>query len=380
MAQRSAAPSPVEITEVRGLLGRLAFLAAAAALRREPQFTPDLVPDFLHTTSPKNPFFRHAETAFFLAKRGGRIVGRASATVDRNANETQKESVALFGHFEAADGDAESTAALIAACEAFGRARKQTILRGPIDMSTNYRVGLLVEGHAFPPAIMMPWNPPGHAALLEGCGLVKAKDVVSMEVDRAAMVESRYTKLADRARERGGYQVRTFDLRRFDEEIALVRSLYNASWAMNWGFVPVDLDEFAYEAKGLKQILDPNLGFFVEKGGKPLGFALSIPDAAIAIREVRGRLLPFGWWKLLRRIKTLDRMRTVLLGVLPEARKSGIDAILYAETTRRGLARGIVAGEFGWLLENNDEIIRGILACGARITRRYRIYERPIPS
>jgi GNAT superfamily N-acetyltransferase len=140
----------------------------------------------------------------------------------------------------------------------------------------------------------------------------------------------------------------------------------------------VDLEEFAYEATGLKQVIDPELGFFVEKDGIPIGFALSIPDAAIAIREVGGRLLPFGWWRLLRRLKTLDRMRTVLLGVLPEHRKSGIDAILYAETIRRGRAHAIDSGEFGWLLENNDEIIRGILASGARITRRYRIYERPI--
>lgn len=370
----------VRVREVRGLAGRIAFHRAAARLRREPLFTPDLLPDFLRQTSPRNPFFRHAAMAFFLAERRGRLVGRAAATVDEVSNRYAAEKVVKFGFFEAEDGDRESAAALLEACEGFGRARGQAVLRGPIDMSTNYRVGLLVDPFDAPPAILMPWNPPGYAALLEGCGLVKAKDVVSMEVSSGEVDEARHARIAERVLARGGYSVRTFDLRAFDRELELVRGLYNASWAHNWGFVPVERDEFAYEAAGLKRVLRPELGFFVEKGGVAAGFALSIPDMAIAIREVRGRLLPLGWLHLLRRVKSVDRMRTVLLGVLPEHRRSGLDAVLYAEITRRGRALGIRHGEFGWLLEDNHEIIRGILACGARITRRYRIYEKPLSS
>ncbi|HKE00038.1 MAG TPA: N-acetyltransferase, partial [Planctomycetota bacterium] len=127
--------SPVVIAEVRGLTGRLAFLRAARALRREPQFTPDLAPEFLRQTSSKNPFFRHSEMALYVARRDGAVVGRVAAIVDSRANEIHSERVAAFGYFEVADGDAEATRALVDAAAAFGRARGMTTLRGPIDLS-----------------------------------------------------------------------------------------------------------------------------------------------------------------------------------------------------------------------------------------------------
>jgi GNAT superfamily N-acetyltransferase len=370
--------APVVVEQARGLFGRLAFLGAAAALRSEPQFTPDLSIDFLRITSPRNPFFRHAELALFVARRGGKIAGRVAACIDSDAARAYGARLLHFGFFEAADGDLDTTRALLDRCADYGRVRRQEILRGPVDLSTNFRVGLLVEGNAEMPSIMMPWNPAGHAALLEASGLRKVKDVLAMEVDAEHLTAERYGRIAARILDKGGYTVRSFDLRRFDAELERARAIYNAAWAENWGFVPMSSDEFRYQGHGMKEVADPNLCVFIEKAGAPVGFAIAIPDMAIAIREVKGKLLPLGWLHLLRRAKTLDRMRILLLGVLPEHRKHGLDAVLYHEMIARGLRRGVRSAEFGWLLEDNDEIIRGCQASGARISRRCRIYERPL--
>lgn len=367
------------VEEARGLRGRLAFLRAASALRREPQFTPDLSIDFLRQTSAKNPFFRNAETAFFLARRGRRVAGRVAATVDRRANEQHRETAASFGYFEVADGDAEAAAALIGAAERFGRARGMTRLRGPIDLSTNHRCGLLVDGFDRPPAILMPWNPPGHAGLLEACGLAKAKDLVSLEVDSKQLELVRVERIAKRVLERGGFVVRPLDLRRFDDELRIVQAVYNAAWSQNWGFVAMTDAELDFLARGLRDVLIPDLATLVEKDGKPAAFSLAVPDVAIPIREIRGRLFPFGILKLMRWLKRPTSLRVLTLGIVEEHRNTGLDAALYVEIVRRGLAHGIHHGEFGWMLEDNHAIVRAVEACGARVTKRYRIYEKAIP-
>jgi hypothetical protein len=374
-------PSAVVVEKVRGLRGRLAFHRVAAALRTEPQFTPDIVIDFLRQTSPRNPFFRHAEAEFYVAKRDGKAVGRVAACYDRAANAHHGENIILFGFFETVDagkGGAEVTRALLDACTAMGRRCGARALRGPIDLSMNHKVGLLVDDDSRPPTVMMPWNPIGHAALLESYGLSKVKDVVAMEVDRQTIQIDRYAKIAERALERRGFVLRGLDLKNLPGEMATVRRLFNGAWADNWGYTPVDEEEFNYLAKGLKDVLNPRLGMFIEKDGRAVAFSLSIPDVALAIREIHGRLLPFGWLHFLRRLKTIHHCRVALLGVDPEFRRSGADAILYFETARRGMDAGYDSAEFGWLLEDNYNIIRGCEASGAKITKRFRIYEKSI--
>ncbi|MBI3819614.1 MAG: N-acetyltransferase [Planctomycetes bacterium] len=368
----------LEIKSVGGVLGRLAFLRAAAAVRREPQFTPDVSLDFFRQTSPKNPFFRHAQIKFFIAKRDGRVVGRAAATVDDDANAYFREKVVKFGFFECADGETEAARALIEASADFGRARGMQILRGPVDMSMNFKIGMLIEGFDRPPAVLMNWNPPSYNSLVESLGFQKEKDVVAMEVTREVVDVERYKKLARRVLDRGGLRVRSFETKHFGRELELMRTIFNKAWADNWGFMPVSREEFEYEAHGLKDVLIPEMGCFIERDGETVAFSLSIPDAAVAVREIRGRLLPFGWYKLLKRIKTIDRVRMILLGILPEFRRHGIDALLYFETFRRAYEKGMTTAEFGWILEDNELIIKGCEACGAKITKRYRIYKKSI--
>ncbi|MFN0207237.1 MAG: hypothetical protein ACKVS6_13110 [Planctomycetota bacterium] len=371
--------SVVAIERVSGLFGMLAFHNSPRAFRTEPQYTPDISLDFLRQTSAKNPFFKHAAAAFFIAKRGRTPVGRVAACVDHAANQYHHEIVVNFGYFEIADRESgETTKALLDACAEFGRKHNATILRGPIDLNMNHRIGLLVENFDAPPAIMLPWNPPSYPEALERYGLLKAKDLFSMEVTKETISVERYKKIAERAKERGGFTVRSFDFNKMESEMSDVHRLFNSAWEGTWGFTPISREEFNYLAKSLRHVLNPRLGCFIEKDGRAIAFSLSIPDVAIAIREVRGRLLPFGWLHLMRRIKNLRRSRMILLGIDAEYRKTGADALLYYSTAERGAAAGFTWAEFGWMLENNLNIIRGCEACGAKITKRFRIYEKQI--
>lgn len=353
-------------------------MKAGAALRREPQYTPDVSLDFLRQTSPANPYFKHAEAAFFLAKRDGRVVGRVCAAVDAHSNAHHQEKIVNFGFFEVDTRDADAAAALLDAAARFGRERGMTAMRGPVDLNMNYKIGILLNCYDSPPAVMMNWNPPEYVNLMEKCGMAKEKDVLAMEIHESQLEVNRYEKLAKRVLERGGLRIREFDMKYYDRELELVRTIFNKAWENNWGFTPAGREDFAYEARGLRDIINPKLGCFIEKGSETVAFSLSIPDVAIGIREIRGRLLPFGWYKLLKRIKTIRRARMILLGILPEHRKSGLDAILYLETTRRGQACNMSEAEFGWLLEDNEAIIKGCEASGAKVTKRYRIYRKEL--
>jgi len=184
----------------------------------------------------------------------------------------------------------------------------------------------------------------------------------------------RYAELSDKAAARYGLRTRPLDRRDFANDVARAFRLYNATWEKNWGFVPVTEAEFAAIAHDLKPVLDPNLALFAEdRSGAPVGFVVCLPD----VNEVMprdGRLLPFGWWKLLTAQKRIQWGRLFALGVLPEYRRKGIEAMLIVQVILRAKARGIRGGEIGWCLEDNVLINRTIESIGGKLDRRYRLF------
>lgn len=329
------------------------------------------------TWDPKrNPFFRHAEAQHFLAWRDGRVVGRIAACENRRHNEVHGDRVGFFGWFEAEE-DPEAVAALVDAASAWNAARGLTSVRGPVCYSTNDVCGVLVEGFDDPPAILMPWNPPGYDALLRGAGLEPAKDLLAYWVPGTTTPPERFERLCDRALTRSGVTIRTLDPRRFDEEVRLVKELYNRCWERNWGFVPATDEEFDAAAKDLKMVVDPRMFFFAERAGVAVGFAGTFLDLNQALHGLDGRLLPFGWWKILRRKRRITRVRIVILGVVPEARGKGIDAAFFLRSIQGARAYGYEGGEASWILEDNVRMRADLEAVGARLSKRYRLYEKP---
>jgi GNAT superfamily N-acetyltransferase len=324
----------------------------------------------------RHPFFEHGDAAFFLAWSRGRPVGRIAAIENRLHNEFHGERVGFFGFFECAD-DPEAAAALVEAAADWCRRRNLTALRGPVQYSMNEVCGLLVDGFDDPPVVLMPYNPPYYLRLLEAAGFRKAKDLVAYEVDRPGFVLDRLNRLLERAARRHAIRIRALDERRFDDEIALLRDIYNASWERNWGFVPMTDREIEAMARELRRIWDPRLAFVGEVGGVPAGFALALPDVHQAIRHANGRWLPFGWARVWWHLRRIDRIRIFVLGVRPEYRRTGLDGLFYRQFFLNGVEAGYRRAESSWILEDNWPMRLALEKIGFRLYKTYRMLERP---
>ena len=326
----------------------------------------------------RNPFFEHGEVVPFLATRRGRVVGRIAAIENRLHNEVHGDRVGFFGLFECEE-DSEAARALLDAVAAWLADRGLTTVRGPATLSMNEIVGLLLDDFADPPTILMPFNPPYYAALLESWGLRKAKDLRAYWSSTAGFHEERFAGLERVvARSRHELSVRRLRKRRFQEEVELIRDLYNRAWERNWGFVPMTDGEIDRMARQLKPILDPELALIGEVNGQPAGFALALPDVNQALHKLNGRLFPFGLVKLFWYLRRVTRVRILTLGVEPEHRKSGLDALLYLQIFRAAVTRGYVGGESSWILEDNRVMCRALEKMGFVLRKTYRIYERAL--
>ncbi len=324
----------------------------------------------------KNPFFEHAEVALFLARRDRRIVGRIGAIDDRMHNATHRENLAMFGFFEAADG--EAAAALMRAAEQWAAARGRTRVRGPINPSLNDNGGLLVEGFDTDPAILMPHNPPEYGAYIEAAGYRKVKDLYAWLYEIGADPPPAFTRLAQRLRDRLRIAVRPVNLKEFTREAERLRQLYCSAWEKNWGFVPPTETEFRRIAHEMKPIFDPRCAVCAEVDGRMVACAIAIPDVNQALRGTGGRLFPLGLLKLLTRRRYIDQIRLLLLGIEAAYRTSGLYPLLIFELHRQLQGGPYKRAELSWVLEDNHDINQPAEQVGARRYKRYRIYEKAI--
>jgi GNAT superfamily N-acetyltransferase len=350
---------------------------------RDPLWVPPLRRDVeLLLSREKNPFFEHAEAEYFLAERSGEVVGRIAAISNRLHNETHGDRVGFFGFFESADDQAVADALLSAAAE-WCRARGHDVLRGPASFSVNDECGLLVDGFETPPTLMMPHNPRYYVTLLERAGFAKAKDLWVYEggsEERYIPVPERLARGTELIRQRMGITIRPLDMKNFEEEVERIKELYNAAWEKNWGFVPMTDHEIDHLAEQFKPVVIPELVPIAEKDGKVIGFGITLPDLNVVFRPNRsGRMFPMIL-KLLWALKTrrIRRARILLLGVLPEYRGKGVDAMLYHWIWTKSGERGIYWGEAGWILEDNPAMNAGLEKMTFKVYKTYRLYDRPI--
>jgi hypothetical protein len=253
-----------------------------------------------------------------------------------------------------------------------------TAMRGPASPSVNDEYGLLIDGFDKPPAILMTYNPPYYQKLIEGYGLKKAKDLYAYYVHKDKVFSDKLTRVSDIVKQRTGVVIRTLDMKKFDQEVATIRELYNRGWERNWGEVPMTEEEFSYVAKDLKAIVNPNIVIIAEVKGKPVGFAMSLPDLNMVLKENKnGYLLP-GIIRLLLFKKRINFMRIVILGVIPEYLNTGIGGLLFFETGRRGVENGYFHGEASWVIEDNVMMNRGAELMNADKYKTYRIYQCPL--
>ena len=323
----------------------------------------------------KHPFYANAEVEFFLARRDGRVVGRIAAILDRNYNKFHEENTGFFGFFESTD-DTEVAAALLGAARKWVFDRGAVLLRGPMNPSTNYECGMLVDGFDSSPMVMMTYNPRYYPALMESVGLRKAKDLNAYVSTEAAVELEKIGRVADRKLAKSGVTVRPINMKDFDGEVERLWGVYNSVLKRNWGFVPMTREEFVLMGKEMKQILKPELVLVGEAGGKTIGFALDLPDINFALKPAGGSLFPTGLLKILYYQRLVKSLRVIALGVVEEHRNSGVAAAFYATLVRTARKLGYTGDcEMSWILEDNVLMTRSLEVMGARHYKTYRIYE-----
>jgi len=330
----------------------------------------------------KNPYFDHAEVAFWLAERDGATVGRISAQVDRLAEERFGERIGHFGLFESVD-DPDVAAALFGAAEDWLRAKGCVRVQGPFNLSINSECGMLVEGFETPPAVMMGHARPYYRALLEGQGYVKAKDLLAFELDLRKTPPQHITRFVNESLERGDVEVRQLDKKKYDEELSIILDIFNDAWANNWGFIPMTPAEAAQMAREIKPLLDPRCVEICRYQGEDAAMFVTLPDFNSMIADFNGSLLPFNWLRLLPRLGTISqRVRVPLMGVrqiFQNSRAGAAMAMIMIENVRqRCISLGATWGELSWILEDNTRMQNILVKIGCQVYKTYRIFEKPL--
>jgi GNAT superfamily N-acetyltransferase len=322
----------------------------------------------------KHPFYANAQAEFFLALRDGSVVGRIGAIIDRNHNQFHQEKAGFFGFYESVNDVAVARALLERARQwVFGHGAE--FLRGPVNPSTNYECGLLVEGFDSDPMVMMTYNPPYYPVLMEQVGLRKAKDLLAYLSNANTIDMKKIGRVADKVLATNGVRVRPINMKDFAADVDKVWNVYKAAWSRNWGFIPMTREEFVQMGKEMKMILKPDLVLIGEVGDRVVGFALALPDVNHALKPARGSLFPTGLLKILYYQRLIKNVRVLALGVVEEYRASGLAAGFYATLVRSARKLGFGDCEMSWILEDNVLMNRSLEVMGAKRYKTYRIYD-----
>lgn len=358
------------------------FIALPARLHADdPTYVAPLKMERREALSPKkNPLFNYMDAQFWLAWRDGRPVGRISAQADRRTGD--------IGHFGliAAEDDQAIFSALFREVEAFHRARGKAEIQGPFNLSINEESGLLVDGFDTPPMLLMPHDMPYAGARVEAEGYAKAMDLYAYLHD----VDTPFPAAVERILARPTppeLTVRHMNWSRYDDELRAIIDIFNDAWADNWGFVPLGEDELEHLAKSLKLLIDERLVWIVEIAGKPAAFGVALPNLNEIIRDLDGELLPFGWAKLLWRLKrrTYTSGRVALMGVRREYHRSFLGKTMplhiFKKFREEGRARKVKWVEMSWVLESNMPMRHiGEALGGGRAYKTYRVYSKKLTA
>ncbi len=347
--------------------------------RENPNWVPPLLGEMKFILGDKNPFFHHAEAAYFLARRDGEIVGRVAAIIDRNHINIHNEQAGFFGFFECLP-DGAIARDLLNAAATWLREHDIEIMRGPMNPSTNDECGFLLEGFDSPPMIMMTYTPSYYLDYMEQCGLAKAKDLFAyISVIKDVSAAGRLEKLASAVKARvPGLVVRPANMKNFRAELEAVKDIYNSAWGHNWGFVPMTDEEIESMAKRLKPLIVPELLIMVEVNGSPAAFFMAVPDYNQVLGKVNGRLGPLEILKFLWYSRRISDIRVLTMGVKEEFRKKGIEGLLYLESFKAAMRKGYQRAEMSWVLEDNVLMRKGCELMGGKLYKKYRIYEKKI--
>jgi hypothetical protein len=330
----------------------------------------------------KNPFFEHADGTAWVAYQNGRPVGRITAQIDQEHLKVHHDDAGMFGFLDTTD-DPEVARALLAEAEAWVTAKGMKRLRGPMSLSINEELGCLVEGFDDPPMAMMTYHNRYQGGLIEQAGYAKLKDVYSWKYD-VGHVPPRAQRAHDEIAAMPEVTTRLANPKKLTEELRIIMDIFNDAWSDNWGYVPITENELVKMGKDMSLILMPEITRMTFINGEAAAVAVGIPNINEVIRDLDGKLFPFGILKMLWRLKVQGAKtgRLLILGIRKKwrhvRRYGGLSAYLYVEMNHSAHLLGMKSGELGWTLEDNSAINAGIRLMGGRIEKRYRVYEKQL--
>jgi len=346
----------------------------------QPRWVPPLKKEVRRLLDPaSHPFWESAERTLFLARRGSETVGRIAGIIDGCYNQFHDEKMGIWGFFECAD-DQEAAAALFSCVETWARRKGMTFMRGPLNPSTNYEVGLLIEGFDHSPSLMMPYNPPYYSGLVESCGLAKEKDLLAFLIDGGDYrLPEWMDSLAERIARKKGIHIRRMNPKGADAEFALIRGIYNDGWSSNWGFVPLSSSEMRDIQKNVMKFADPDLAFFIYYENEPVAVCVIFPDINPLLKRFNGRIGLIGLLKAILYRREIRGMRLLIFGVKEKYRQMGIPMLAFHhiyEVARANKRYRYL--ELGWTLEDNESINSLIEETGAKTYKKYRIFRKSL--
>lgn len=329
----------------------------------------------------KHPFFKIGSIKAFMAYKEGKPLGRIAAIENHQYNEFHGSDIGFFGFFECIDNQ-EVANALLEKVKQYHIEAGNKFLHGPVNPSTNYESGLLLEGFDDAPKIMMTYNPPYYIQLLENFGMKLEMRMFAYKFEEEDVLKNeKFLRVKDIALQRSKCTVRYVNPNKLKIEIENIKKIYNKAWENNWGFVPMTDAELDLMASELKLILDPTLApMIVNEQGEVVAFALALRDINQITKNFRGNLFPFNFLQLIFNKNKMNWLRVLLLGILPEYRNKGLDAVLYYEIIKNGMQLNIKHAEASWILESNEGMNRGVAVVNGEKYKTYGIYQLQIGS
>lgn len=373
----------IEIKKVAGKKALNTFIRVPWKIyEKDPNWVPPLLAERKMALSPSNPFFKHADWCAWIAYRDGEPVGRISAQIDHLLQSQYDNKTGFFGLIEAPEDD-EVFQALFTTAENWLREQGMERVQGPFNLGINQEVGVLFEGFDSPPYVMMGHAPEYYDAAIQRCNYRPAQDLLAYELSEGTITIPRTMQaLLNRSADR--VKVRPFNRRKKHVDLGIMRDIFNDAWQNNWNFVPFTEDEFEAVGKELLRLLPSDFIQIAEIDGEPSAFLALLPNLNEVIKDLNGRLLPFGWAKLIWRLKVKfpKTGRVALMGVRQKYQNTrygpGLAYMVIKSTIDAGMAKGLERVEMSWVLEHNHATRNIIESVAGEISKRYRIYEKEL--
>ena len=377
----------IHIEKVTNRKGLLKFIQFRYDLYKDdPNDVPYLFFDEVNTLDKrKNASFEQCEADYFIAYKDGKAVGRVAAIINFDANKRWEKKAVRYGWFDFID-DLEVSEALLKTVEEWGRERGMTKMTGPMGFADTDREGMLIEGFEEYGTMYASYNYPYYPRHMEQMGFQKDNDYVQCRVKVPEKVPEKFAKLAQMVEKR--YNLHVHKLTRHE----LLKQGYgrrvfkmlNTTYNNLYGFAPLTDNKVDQLVDQYIRIADRNLISVIMDGNendKMVGFGITFPSLTDAMRKSHnGRLLPFTWWRLLDAIRWhhADTVDMLLIGVLPEYRGKGANALIFNDLIRQYQAYGFKWAEAMPQMETNEHMLGQWQYLEADYHRRLRCYSKMI--